>query len=79
MDVFSLEDDDYGDIFITQSLQSVENSDKMELFEGGESQDNNTVDVPLNNQGVYSDISDDDMSDFQCSQNIRNFHDNSEE
>ena len=72
MDVFSLEEEEYGDIFITQSDKVMDESDDGSDFEEkNESGIGNSVresgDCSMNWMD-YSDISDDESEVFQSSQ-----------
>ena len=78
MEICSLEDDDYDGMFITQSStntqESVSNGNNSIL---GDPMDFSSPMVTLtpcggNQSAQYSDISDDDMDPFPCSQNVRN-------
>ena len=72
MDVFSLEEDDASRLFITQEPRSTSQSESSGAY--GVDRQGNVLPSVLQSglfSAQYSDISDDDMGDFQCSQQPR--------
>ena len=72
MDTFSLEDDDCSDLFITQESRNV-----VPLFPNFSVNGDNSPNIEVADQGcvphgpVYSDISDDDLSNIPSSQQVK--------
>ena len=84
MEVYSLEDEDCNDLFITQQSPS-DKSDKI----SGEMSANKVLNDPMDfqspcvslvgNSQIYSDISDDEFVDIPLSQNARNYRNDCEQ
>ena len=79
MEAFSLEDNDYGDLFITQTPRNIEENIKIDGKEYG---DKGFIEPNLSylksDEPHYSDISEDDFVDIPCSHKPKNVETNEE-
>ena len=68
MEVFSLEDDEYSSLILTQSSSVSEVSDKSAILPDPMDFESPCVSLITKSQPVYSDISENDFEDIPCSQ-----------